>query len=127
MKNRFQECRKAKGYTLKQAGAIIGVADSTLSLYESDHRTPDIVTAGRMAETYDVTIDYLLGLTDNNLKHYVPPENEPQPPSGPQLDSELVNALVDLTPQELQNLISFAAGMRSARTIAAVSAQLSNH
>lgn len=57
---RLRELRKSKGISLKELGAIIGVAESTMSLYESGKRQPDYETLLKLAEYYGVTVDSLL-------------------------------------------------------------------
>lgn len=57
---RLRELRKSKGISLKELGAIIGVAESTMSLYENGKRQPDYETLLKLAEYYGVTVDYLL-------------------------------------------------------------------
>jgi transcriptional regulator with XRE-family HTH domain len=42
-------------------GEKIGVAESTISLYESGKREPDIATLNNIADFFGVSIDYLLG------------------------------------------------------------------
>lgn len=57
----IRELRKEKGITLKQLGEIIGVAESTMSLYETGKRTPDFEALLKISEYFGVTVDYLLG------------------------------------------------------------------
>ena len=57
---KLHELRKSKGISLKELGAIVGVAESTMSLYESGKRQPDYETLLKLAEYYGVTVDYLL-------------------------------------------------------------------
>lgn len=57
---RLRELRKSKGISLKELGAIVGVAESTMSLYESGKRQPDYETLLKLSEYYGVTVDYLL-------------------------------------------------------------------
>lgn len=57
---RLRELRKSKGISLKELGAIVGVAESTMSLYESGKRQPDYETLLKLAEYFGVTVDYLL-------------------------------------------------------------------
>lgn len=57
----IRELRKEKGVTLKQLGEVIGVAESTMSLYETGKRTPDFETLLKISEYFGVTVDYLLG------------------------------------------------------------------
>lgn len=58
---RIKEIRKARGMTAKQLAARVGVADSTMSLYENGKREPDFDTLLRLAECLSVSVDDLLG------------------------------------------------------------------
>lgn len=58
---RLRELRKQSGLTMKQVGAAVGVAESTMSLYESGKRQPDFNTMKRIADYFCVTVDYLMG------------------------------------------------------------------
>ncbi len=60
MKNRIRELRKQKDLTMKQLGEIIGVAESTISQYETGKRQPDNETLLQLGEFFDVTLEYLL-------------------------------------------------------------------
>ena len=53
--------RKQKGLTMKQLGEIIGVAESTISLYENGKRQPDNTTLKSLADFFNVSTDFLLG------------------------------------------------------------------
>lgn len=57
---KLKELRKEKGISLKELGSIIGVAESTMSLYENGKRQPDYETLLKLAEYFGVTVDYLL-------------------------------------------------------------------
>lgn len=56
--------RKKSGLTMKQLGEKIGVAESTISLYEKGTREPDNATLFKLADYFGVSVDYLLGRTD---------------------------------------------------------------
>lgn len=58
---RIKKCRKEMSLSQKEFGQKIGVAESTVSLYESNKRFPDVDTLKRMSALFDVSIDYLLG------------------------------------------------------------------
>ena len=62
---RLKATRLERGYTLKVLGRRIGMAESTVSLYESGKREPDLETIQRIADVFGVTTDYLLGRTDD--------------------------------------------------------------
>ena len=60
MNNRIRWLRKQKGLTMKQLGAVLGLAESTISQYENGHREPDLKTITKLADCFGVTVDYLL-------------------------------------------------------------------
>lgn len=58
---RLRSLRKKRGWTMKELGERLGVAESTISLYESGSRSPRPEVLHRMADLLEVTTDYLLG------------------------------------------------------------------
>ena len=52
--------RKNKGLSMKELGEIIGVAESTVSQYETGKREPDFETLLKLGEYFNVSVDYLL-------------------------------------------------------------------
>lgn len=59
--NRIREARKAKSLIMKELAQKIGVTESTISMYETGKREPDLKTLVRIADVLDVSTDYLLG------------------------------------------------------------------
>lgn len=60
--NRIKELRKSKKLTMSELGELVGgLAQSTISLYESGKRQPDQATLIKIADFFGVTVDYLLG------------------------------------------------------------------
>jgi transcriptional regulator with XRE-family HTH domain len=62
---RLRELRGSRGLTMKELGMIFGLAESTVSGYENNFRHPDINTIIAIADHFDISVDYLLGRTDN--------------------------------------------------------------
>lgn len=60
MKN-LRRLREGKKITMKELGQTIGVAESTISLYETGKREPDYETTKRLAAFFHVSVDYLWG------------------------------------------------------------------
>lgn len=60
---------KEKMYQAELADKL-GLAPSTISMYERGDRDPDTSTLSKLAEIFNVTVDYLLGRTDepNTIK-----------------------------------------------------------
>ena len=61
---RIKKLRKEKNITMKNLGKAIGVAESTISLYENGKRQPDNDTLKKLADYFNTTTDYLLEQTD---------------------------------------------------------------
>lgn len=71
--NKIKELRKEKGLTLKRLGELLNLGESTMSMYESGKRNPDYETLRKIAEIFECSTDYLLGLSgskglDNFIK-----------------------------------------------------------
>ena len=64
MENRIRELRKTQNMTMKQLGEVLGVAESTISQYETGKRQPDNETLLRLSQFFNVTVGYLLGAED---------------------------------------------------------------
>ena len=60
---RIREQRKRFGWTMKQLGQKLDLAESTISGYENEIRRPDVEALVRFADLFDVSVDYLLGRT----------------------------------------------------------------
>ena len=69
MKNNLKLLRKNKGYTQIALQMKTGIEQSLLSKFESGERTPPTETLVRLADFYDVSIDYILCRTDNPKSH----------------------------------------------------------
>ena len=57
---RLKELRNDSGMSQREFGQKIGVAESTVSLYESGKHEPDYSTLIKIADYFRVSIDYLL-------------------------------------------------------------------
>ena len=66
--HRIVELRKSKKITQEGLSSKIGVSRSALSQYELGSRQPDYDIIKRMAEYFEVSIDYLLGNSESQIK-----------------------------------------------------------
>lgn len=57
---RLRELRKKRGLTMKELGSIMGVAESTISQYETEKRQLDYEMLLKMSSFFDVSVDYIL-------------------------------------------------------------------
>ena len=65
MKNKLKLLRQSKGYTQIAVQMKTGIEQALLSKYETGERVPPTETLIRLAEFYDVSIDYILCRTEN--------------------------------------------------------------
>lgn len=64
LSDRIRELRKEKNLTQPELGKIIGMGKTTVSMYETGNSTPGDDIKLKMADYFDVSIDYLMGLSD---------------------------------------------------------------
>ena len=69
MKNNLKLLRKNKGYTQIAVQMKTGIEQALLSKFENGERIPPTETLMRLADFYDVSIDYILCRTDNPTVH----------------------------------------------------------
>jgi len=63
--DRLRASREAKGWTQVYVAKIIDITSQALSNYERSDRDPDTPLLKQLAELYEVSTDYLLGLTND--------------------------------------------------------------
>lgn len=61
------QLRAERGIYQKQLAEYLSVSIGTISNYENGVHSPDLNTLCRIAEYFNVSADYLLGLTDNPM------------------------------------------------------------
>ena len=61
---RLKELREERGLTQKQLSAKLGLNSVTYLHYEKAQREPPLAVLVQMAQFFEVTTDYLLGLTE---------------------------------------------------------------
>ncbi len=64
LSDRIRELRKSVDMTQEEFGQKFGVVKSTVSLYESGKSTPNDEIKRKICEYFDVSLDYLHGLTN---------------------------------------------------------------
>ncbi len=65
------KARKERGLTQAQLAARLGVSRSTVAMWESNKAQPDNDMLNKIADLFDVTVDYLLGrqtIKDNRFE-----------------------------------------------------------
>ena len=76
---RIKELREQAGENQEELGEMIFSSQSAISLYENGRIKPNVDTIAAIAKHYNVSANYLLGLTDKkartpcDLCRYAPP------------------------------------------------------
>lgn len=65
---KIKDLRIKKGLTQPEMGKILNIGKSTISQYENNKNTPDAEMLKRIADLFNVSIDYLLG-RDNAIEN----------------------------------------------------------
>ncbi|GAV22664.1 helix-turn-helix domain-containing protein [Carboxydothermus pertinax] len=71
---RLVELRQSRGLTQKELADFLNISRSALSLYETGKREPDYETLLKLANFFEVNVDYLLGRT--NIPDPIPFQKE---------------------------------------------------
>lgn len=83
--SRIRLLRREKGLTQSRFASCFNLAESTISLYEAEKRSPDYNILKQMAQFFDVSVDYLLGTSEERKSFTIIRESdEPYTPDGNQ-------------------------------------------
>ena len=66
---RLTNIRRSKGFTQKQVADGIGISEVGLQNYENGRRKPAFDVLIALADFYDVSLDYLVGRSDEPARH----------------------------------------------------------
>lgn len=66
-KSRFKRLRKENGLTQQEVGDKLGVSKVAVSGYENGIRSPETETLKKIATTFNVSIDYLVGYSNSPI------------------------------------------------------------
>mgnify|MGYP001119709145 FL=1 len=102
MENNIRKLRKSRDLTMKQFGEMMGVSESMISLYENNKAQPDINMIYKMADYFDVSIDFLLGRKTDESKEE-------------KTDDKLVVDILSLTKEEKTLVQGYVSGIKSRR------------
>ena len=103
MNFKIKEARKLAGLSQGELAAKIGVARNTLSGYENGQHDPRSDVLKLIAAACGVTVDFLLGREEQKEK--TPTE------IGKDLKSEVLEQIIQLTPDELDKVLAFVQGI----------------
>lgn len=67
----LKQLRAERNMLQKDLAKLLGISSKTISGYERDERRPDMKTLQDLASIFGVTVDYLIGKSDNkNNSHF---------------------------------------------------------
>lgn len=130
---RVKQLRKNKHLTGEQLGNILGITKTGISYWENGRSVPDNEMLLKLADFFDVSIDYLLGKTDIETKidkstyygdydevvEYLKDNPEHLDAYKRILNDDhfalLFDKTKDLTPEEIDVIISVIIGLQNGR------------
>lgn len=107
---KLRELRKKSDLTMKELGAEIGVAESTISQYETGKRQPDYETLLKLGEFFGVTVDYIL-----TGEEKAPAQEDERTITFDDFTYAMQSETKDLTAMDKQILLSMAKQLNDAR------------
>jgi len=111
-RNRLKELREKFGLSQIELGNRLGVTQQSVFAWERGKTSPQIQTAITLAQFYGVSLDYLLGLSDN-------PQAEKEPAiSDDELLSNVISRLRALPDPALSRVSDFLDGLQAGREVA---------
>ena len=102
--NRIKQLRSKNGVRQVELANILGISQSTLSTWENGRYEPDIEAINRLADYFNVSVDYLLG------RDVQPQKNSPAPPEESEADlarKKLYEKLDEWDIDQLEKLLAF--------------------
>ncbi len=64
-KDRLRECRSKRSLSQKALADILDITDAAITMMEKGKRLPSFEILCSLADYFDVSIDYLVGRSDN--------------------------------------------------------------
>lgn len=90
---RLRELREERGLSQYDLGRLVGVTDATINRYERDQRKPDYEMLIKLSNLFHVTLDYLVGRSDERFGGGVPSVESEQADNTPR--DAVLNLLSD--------------------------------
>lgn len=97
---RIKELRKQKGLSQTELAHALSLEQTTISSYEQEKTEPNISTLIKLADYYNVSLDYLCGRVWHNQIGYIPDDKK-----------DLVNLVLQLNELNTIRATSYIAGM----------------
>ena len=66
---RLRELRASKGISQKALAYILGISDAAVNMLEKEKRLPSFEILLALADYFNVSLDYLVGRSDDPTRH----------------------------------------------------------
>lgn len=119
--NRLKQLREENGLSQIELGNRLGVTQQSVFAWERGKTSPQIQTAITLSQMYGVSLDYLLGLSDDPKT-----KKELADMSADELRTIIINQIHSLSDPELLRMYDFLAGLQAGAKIAEQSAAADN-
>jgi len=64
---RLNKLRQERGLTQQELADLFHISNSTISSYETGNRIPDVEFLLKLSKFYNISSDYIIGLSDSRL------------------------------------------------------------
>ena len=113
-RERITAIRKELKLSQEKFGELAGVSQRTVAFWESGQRMPSHAIISALADRLDISVDYLLGRTNEKAKI----KKQPAASHG-ELLKNIISRVRDLPDPALSRLSDFLDGLEAGREIAA--------
>lgn len=107
MQNRIRELRQEKKITQLQLSIELDVTQETISAYEHGRHLPSVTSLMKMAEIFDASMDYIMGLS--NVRYYS--DSSHINPDDAAQQAMLINIYKKLGAANKTRLLAYAQGL----------------
>ena len=108
---RIAQIRKQMGLSQFQFGELFNMAQRTVAAWEAGDRTPSFSVMSEIADRLDVSVDYLLGRTEEKQKKQPAADNS-------ELLDDIIKRLRSLPAPALSRVSVFLEGLQAGQEIA---------
>lgn len=116
LSERIVTLRKQKKLTQEKVGEMVNMSQRSVANWESGERLPSIPTLIELSEKFNVSVDYILGCTDN-------PEKQKQPAvQDGRLTEQIISRIRLLSDPALARVSAFLDGLQAGQEVAAAEA-----
>ena len=110
---RITAIRKEMKYSQEKFGELVGMSQRSVAAWESGDRFPSYAVLSDLADRLDVSVDYLLGRTEDKKIKEQPANQDGE------LLSQVISRIQDLPDPALTRVSDFLNGIQAGQEIAA--------